>query len=763
MRATTAQQDVALALKDRTGWFRVRIKDFGGSFVNFFSLNGYNWQLACTIRDSIDAVGMTATVQLVLEHDEQSISPLRTDSPLNLNGGSFEPLIDIGREIEIKTGTMGPGQEPAGFAGDWIDQFYGKIVDWKMSSDTLTLTCQDFSADLVQTFIEDQKVYGSAAGVLSETVMQSILTDNGFGAVSLYTPTPSAFALLEYVQQKMPVMEALRVIAQQIGFQVRYRWDNGTSAFRLTYYEPDRAKVVPDYTFGPDDYDDLGTLAVKAGGIRNKIRVVYGKSDARTTSEYNDAASQAKYGVRFMELIESSSSQIDTSTEADRFGNAALNDLKEPDIVASVPVPFFWPVQLEDLLRFEPDDDRVNTNQDLAVVGYEHRFDAQTSQTTFNLRGQPAGGYMTWLEIEARGPDKNTADFTGPADGYTNLITPYTMMNAYGIGSFHRNNESERRSLLLNPEFSHQSRVITGASGWPPDGWSMGAGTTWGPTGDIYVDPTNVLIGYQSLHFRSTATSPQIVESYLFPVSGGELYSVSAVFQTDTFDSANRFKAEIIYLQADRSTVVSTYVVFNAYFAGGFWVTTSLDHSLAPAGARFAFLRLTKTSNSTHNIYIDGVRVFRGRAYCRAYLTSPYGVPGGGWSKVPFTATTFDNMNGFNLGTNEYDTQSAGFYLIVGQSWWEEHDKDVLVHQRLMTRVGGIPVPMAYQSGFVKVEDDGLWINCSRHTFGATWTGAPIPDPFWLEVSHNKGGTQYLGIGPGDTFLEVFQVEPLNN
>src|SRR5690606_38013056 len=81
---------------------------------------------------------------------------------------------------------------------------------------------------LVDTFIETQQVYGSSDGMAVETVMQAILDDNSTG-VTLYTPSSPGWMLKEFVQAKQPVLDALRQLADQIGWDARYRRREATS------------------------------------------------------------------------------------------------------------------------------------------------------------------------------------------------------------------------------------------------------------------------------------------------------------------------------------------------------------------------------------------------------------------------------------------------------------------------------------------------------------------------------------------------------
>lgn len=250
-----------------------------------------------------------------------------------------------------------------------------------------------------------------AAGTPVETVMQAILDDNlGAGVVSLYVPTSPSWAVRWFKQQRQSVLEALRTLAEQIGWCLRYRWHAGTSAWRLTLYDPNRSKTTPDVEVAPDQVRTVEACELTITDIRNVVRVVYSNSageGVRSIIELTDSASVATYGRRFCEVAEGSASNIDTSTEATRLATAILSDLAEPTATYGVELyPFPW-VELTDLVRFLPDNLRSTGNLDLAVVAVSHEVVASKGATRITCRGKPSGGWDKWLQRvgEARPSD----------------------------------------------------------------------------------------------------------------------------------------------------------------------------------------------------------------------------------------------------------------------------------------------------------------------------------------------------------------------
>lgn len=241
-----------------------------------------------------------------------------------------------------------------------------------------------------------------------EDVMQAILDANGLSSVTLYTPSSPGWAITQYLQQREPVLQAIRNLALQIGWDVRYKWDSGSSTFKLTFFEPDRAKTTPDYTFSATDYEDITGLKVDKAGIRNVVRVVYSDASSldptgaplRKTVTVTDSGSITSYGRLFMEISEDSASQIDSVTEATAMANACLADLKDPEAEqeASMVYGFPW-AELGDLYRFEANGRHYDSDQDLALVGVQHSAADGHITSSFTCRGKPSGGHARWHQV----------------------------------------------------------------------------------------------------------------------------------------------------------------------------------------------------------------------------------------------------------------------------------------------------------------------------------------------------------------------------
>lgn len=263
------------------------------------------------------------------------------------------------------------------------------------------------------------------AGTLVETVMQQIIDDNlGAGVFTLSVPVSPAWAIKAYKQDRGTIWAALVALSDQIGWDLRFRWDSGSSSFKLTLLKPDRAKTTADRAFTPSRRYPLRRMPLQVQWIRNVIRVWYSDSadlDAekrpkRKKYEATDAASIAAYGRRFMEIAEAATANIDTTAEATALANACRDDLALPVTDHEAEVPFFRFVELFDLYQWNADGIHYDSDQKLATVGYSHAVSGGSSpkaRTTISCRGKPSAGMKHWLEKgagETHAQDLVTAD-----------------------------------------------------------------------------------------------------------------------------------------------------------------------------------------------------------------------------------------------------------------------------------------------------------------------------------------------------------------
>lgn len=257
------------------------------------------------------------------------------------------------------------------------------------------------------TFTEAGAV-SPTTGTAVETVLQQMLDDHlGASSPTLYVPTSPSWSIRWFLQERASLWEAVRKLVDQIGWDLRYKWDNGTSAWRLTLSGPDRAKTTSDRDFSAGHLVGVSQCRTSREDIRNVVRVVYsdsadldsGGAPKRKSVESSDSGSITAYGRRWMEIAEGSSSNIDTSGEATALADAVRKDLATPILDFAPEMQLFPFVQLADLYQFAADGQRFSTAQKLAVVGYEHSVEGTWASTRLTVRGKPSAGVSRWLEL----------------------------------------------------------------------------------------------------------------------------------------------------------------------------------------------------------------------------------------------------------------------------------------------------------------------------------------------------------------------------
>lgn len=276
-------------------------------------------------------------------------------------------------------------------------------------------------------------------GVPMEQMLQSILDANNSG-VTLYTPTSPSATLKALQVQRGALLEQLRQIAMSIGWDVRYKWDNGTAAHRLTLYEPQRTSPSSLRTFGVNDYKSIEGLTLDLSNVRTGGECYYSDpadpwpdrahTPKRKSAKQSNPTAEAKYGRRWAELGESSTSPIDTLAEAQRLIDAFVADCSEPGVVATYQFVHGFPfVELNDYYTFTADVWHYTGDLSAAVFEYRHQAQNGFLQTSIGVRGYPSAGFNRWEQLtgrvfpedihrgtrfqSARGPTLATADVVG--------------------------------------------------------------------------------------------------------------------------------------------------------------------------------------------------------------------------------------------------------------------------------------------------------------------------------------------------------------
>jgi len=490
MRALTAQQTQWLSSLAHGVFTRVRINSVGlvfasGTFTDLTALNEYDWVKSVSITENIDNPVAAAQISLWRNRHQLSLATFMQGSALNLPAGTYSPMIDISRGIVVEVAITPSGNKPNDDTV-WIEVFRGFVdeVEAGGSAPALQLNCRDQASILVDTWIESEISYGSSAGDPVEGVIQSILDDyvNSlalYDTVTLYSPngtvgTPfnagdsPAFGITPYVQSRKPVWEALLDLVKLFGWDIRYRWHANTSAYQLQLYDPQRSKVTPDGTLYTSDYFDVTKVNSSRADIRNAIRVSYISHDATgRPADFvaSNPSSINRYGRRFMQIAEGTTSLIQTAAQATALATAVLDDLMEPTIIQQVDARYNPAVELCDLLTLTANGVHYDTDQTQAVTEIKQVLDGDKPRTQLGTRGKPASGYMRWIG--------SSSDVIDVPVGI-NTITP---------GNLYKDTQ-DNANLIPNGQLQALSG---GQTTTPPAGWVTAP--KWPIPAGVGVDP----------------------------------------------------------------------------------------------------------------------------------------------------------------------------------------------------------------------------------------------------------------------------------
>lgn len=410
----------------------------GATWVDLSTLLPGDYLLGVSWSDSIEAPVSDATVTVARNGpggQRLSLSPLVVSSFLNTVDGTFQPLLREGAYFRVEVATVPLDTRRVDVQeGAWREAWRGRIDEVDAGGDELRVTGRDLGGLLQDTWAEVERQYGSTAGTPVQSVIQSLLDDNGLAAFGLYTPVDPSSVRGPYVQQREPLLDAVRALAEQIGWDVRMRWREDAGAFALTLWSPDRLMDTPVATFGPDNVLELGELKRSLEHIRNVVEVVYSDkaeldvtgAKKRKTVTSTNPASVALYGRRWMQVAEGASSLIDTQAEAQRLADAAIADLSESALSLSLTLPgIHWYLQTADLVQVLPDGVHFDSPQRLAIVSVD--FECASSgeaRTQLKLQGRPCTSRTEWLERDARPGIAPSATFTGPPAPSGLVVSP---------------------------------------------------------------------------------------------------------------------------------------------------------------------------------------------------------------------------------------------------------------------------------------------------------------------------------------------------
>lgn len=167
MRGTGSSEELAardgtIGGQDFSCHVRLRVHD-GSSWVNLSNLYGHDFLRTWRVSENVDDPAASATFELAREIGRYSLAPHVQGSRLNraggTPGGAYAPMISEGRRVELQYAfgsfTGAPGH-------DWRTLFRGRIVSVDSAGESVTLTCQDDTGDLLRRKLKRTRWYALA-------------------------------------------------------------------------------------------------------------------------------------------------------------------------------------------------------------------------------------------------------------------------------------------------------------------------------------------------------------------------------------------------------------------------------------------------------------------------------------------------------------------------------------------------------------------------------------------------------------------------
>lgn len=389
---------------------KVEVQNGSGTWKELTNLSSVDWVNSVRISENIDTRVMEATIVVKARVGALSLNPLMASSTLNRNDlAAYSPLLNPGRGLRVWESVTALGAGP----GTYHKVFEG-ILDEPDATDDgekITLNARDLGRWLINKVrIDDRVIYSDAAGQPVEDIIQQILNDElGAQAPTVVLPAGSpGWNIREFRPGRLPVMDVVTALSDQIGWDQRYRWPAVGDTLEWHLYPVDRAKTVADWTLPPTEYLRVRSLKFSDNDIRNVIRVYFKDRLDGGAINYAEARDNASIGAfggieRYMEVREDAASNIDTMVEAQAMADAILSDLSTPMADFSITSFHLWFAQLGDLVAFPQNSVHYDSDQKFGIVSITRTWEAGKAQIEILTRGKISGQYLAWLKKHGKG------------------------------------------------------------------------------------------------------------------------------------------------------------------------------------------------------------------------------------------------------------------------------------------------------------------------------------------------------------------------
>lgn len=543
-----------------------------------------------------------------------SLAPFVQASTYNRldDGVTYNPLLQLGRLVTMDVALTTEGAARPGGGGFWYEVFRGTItsVKWPQRyGRTASISCTDMGGLLQKSKSEAEFTY--TAGTAIETVVQQVLTNNGHTWVTLDVPLATGKVLPnDYAPGlQKTVWEQVAALAQSMGWLIWFKYQSA-SDLRLALFEPPRGKTVADQTVSViHEFTDFG---INESDIGNVGYVRYYDEDGvqQQVGPVEDGASIIAYGGssgirRTFWIVLAPDSPVRTLTDATDLLNAALADVADPDVLATVTLPPMWFADAAvDLYTFPTVDGRLfDVAQSAAPFSVTTEGQGNQPQTsTMALRGKPSSGAKSWAIVG--GGEIIT---TGTGTGLSSIVLP-DVLDSFVLGA------SVPYVTAGGPTDAFPRRAFTVHTTADLSDWSLGA-LFLQDVGNVVLHGPQGIENYMRFQNTATVAGPNLgfisnaEHAGSGDISGLKLYAGSLVINGsgNVTGTLSIFDASVVARVGGKTGVVSgKFVGFRGNIpSSNAAVTGTLWNAYMDGTAPNYFAGRTYFGSSTDTTYLE--------------------------------------------------------------------------------------------------------------------------------------------------------------
>lgn len=228
-------------------------------WIDLRDFRDHDWTVEATVSDSVEDDHKKAKIRLRRRFGNNlDLSRLNSNAALTYVGGY--PILDLRARVQVEVAVVPADWRIQGW--EWVPQFDGLIdsVDW--GGDEVSVDATDLGAALDDVYRVDARryEYGPASTTQAEEHIQTLIDDNepktirpgsagglytwGYvGGIkpNLYTPYSSGWTLRYEHGGNGSVLKLLQGVADQIGWDLKYRPYEPLESDRPTFFSPPRA------------------------------------------------------------------------------------------------------------------------------------------------------------------------------------------------------------------------------------------------------------------------------------------------------------------------------------------------------------------------------------------------------------------------------------------------------------------------------------------------------------------------------------------